>query len=76
LVVNTPFGTTHEVVVGQFGPLTTICALKVLKLVPLIVRVKVPADTVVGEMLLIDGMEELTIKEAPLDRVVPEPFCT
>jgi len=75
-VVNTPFGTTHEVVVGQFGPVTTICAFEVLKLMPLIVRVKVPADTAVGEMLLIDGVVELTVNEAPLDRVVPEPFCT
>ena len=74
-VVNTPFGTTHEVVVGQFGPVTTICAFDGLKLLPLIVSEKVPAVTVVGEMLLIDGVL-LTIRVAPLDKVAPEPFCT
>jgi hypothetical protein len=76
LLVSTPFGTTHEVVVGQFGPVTTICAFDVLKLLPLIVSEKVPAVTVVGEMLLIDGVGGLTVSEAPLDSVVPEPFCT
>jgi hypothetical protein len=75
LVVSTPFGTTHEVVVGQFGPVTTICAFEVLKLLPLIVNEKVPAVTDVGEMLLIEGAL-LTVRLAPLDRVVPEPFCT
>ena len=74
-VVSTPFGTTHEVVVGQFGPVTTICAFEVLKLLPLIVNENVPAVTVVGEMLLIDGVL-LTVRLAPLDKVVPEPFCT
>ena len=76
MVVSTPFGTTHEVVVGQFGPVTTICAFEVLKLLPLIVSENVPAVAVVGEMLLIDGVGGLTVREAPLDRVVPEPFCT
>ena len=74
-VVSTPFGTTHEVVVGQFGPVTTICAFEVLKLLPLIVNENVPVVTVVGEMLLIDGVL-LTVRLAPLDKVVPEPFCT
>ena len=74
-VVNTPFGTTHDVVVGQFGPVTTICAVEVLKLLPLMVNENVPAVTVVGEMLLIDGVL-LTVRLAPLDKVVPEPFCT
>jgi len=74
-VVSTPFGTTHDVVVGQFGPVTTICAVDVLKLLPLIVNENVPAVTVVGEMLLIDGVL-LTVRLAPLDKVVPEPFCT
>jgi hypothetical protein len=74
-VVSTPFGTTHEVVVGQFGPVTTICAFEVLKLLPLIVNENVPAVTVVGEILLIDGVL-LTVRLAPLDKVVPEPFCT
>jgi hypothetical protein len=55
LEVNTPFGTTQEVVVGQFGPVTTICAVDVLKLLPLIVNEKLPGATVVGEMLLIEG---------------------
>jgi hypothetical protein len=55
LVVNTPLGTTHDVVVGQFGPVTTICAVEVLKLLPLIVNENVPGATVVGEMLLIEG---------------------
>ena len=32
LLVNTPFGTTQDVVVGQLGPVTTICAVEVLKL--------------------------------------------
>ena len=76
LVVSTPFGTTQEVVVGQFGPVTTIVAFEVLKLLPLIVNENVPAVTVVGKMLLIEGVEELTVSEAPFDRVVPEPFCT
>ena len=75
LVVSTPFGTTHEVVVGQFGPVTTICAFEVLKLLPLIVSENVPAVTVVGEILLIDGVL-LTLRLAPFERVVPEPFCT
>jgi hypothetical protein len=73
-VVSTPFGTTHEVVVGQFGPVTTICAVEVLKLLPLIVSEKVPAVTVVGEMLLIEGAGGFTVNVAPLDKVVPEPF--
>jgi hypothetical protein len=55
LEVNTPFGTTQEVVVGQFGPVTTICAVDVLKLLPLIVNENEPGDTVAGEMLLIEG---------------------
>ena len=76
MVVNTPLGTTHEVVVGQFGPVTTIWAFEVLKLLPLIVREKVPAVTVVGAMLLIDGPGGLTVNAAPLDRVPPVPFCT
>jgi hypothetical protein len=75
-VVSTPFGTTHEVVVGQFGPVTTICAFEVWKLLPLIVNEKVPAVTVVGEMLLIEGAAGLTVSVAPFDRAVPEPFCT
>ena len=75
LVVSTPFGTTHEVVVGQFGPVTTICAFEVLKLLPLIVNENVPAVTVDGEILLIDGVL-LTLRLAPFERVVPEPFCT
>jgi hypothetical protein len=76
LLVSTLFGTTQEVVVGQFGPVTTICAFEVLKLLPLIVSEKVPAVTVVGEMLLIEGAGGLTVSVAPFDRVVPEPFCT
>jgi hypothetical protein len=75
LVVSTPFGTTQEVVVGQFGPVTTICAFEVLKLLPLIVSENVPAVTVDGEILLIDGVL-LTLRLAPFERVVPEPFCT
>ena len=75
-VVNTLLGTTHDVVVGQFGPVTTICAFDVLKLLPLIVSEKVPAVTVAGEMLLIEGVAAFTVSEAPFDRVVPEPFCT
>ena len=55
MLVNTPFGTTHEVVVGQFGPVTTICAVDVLKLVPLIVNENDPGNTVAGEMLLMEG---------------------
>jgi len=55
LEVNTPFGTTQEVVVGQFGPVTTICAVDVLKLLPLIVNENEPGGTVAGEMLLIEG---------------------
>ena len=55
LVVNTPFGTTQEVVVGQFGPVTTICAVDVLKLLPLIVKENDPGDTVAGEILLMEG---------------------
>ena len=73
--VSTPFGTTQEVVVGQFGPVTTICAFDVLKLLPLIVRENVPAATVVGEILLIDGVL-LTLRLAPFESVAPEPFCT
>ena len=61
---------------GQFGPVSTICAFEVLKLLPLIVSENVPAVTVVGETLLIDGVGGLTVSEAPFDRVVPEPFCT
>jgi hypothetical protein len=38
------------VLVGQFGPVITICAVEVLKLLPLIVSENVPAVTVVGEM--------------------------
>ena len=75
-VVSTPFGTTQDVVVGQFGPVTTICAFEVLKLLPLIVSEKVPAVTVVGEILLIEGVAELTVSVAPFDKVAPEPFCT
>ena len=75
LVVSTPFGTTHEVVVGQFGPVTTICAFEVLKLLPLIVSENVPAVTVDGEILLMDGVL-LTLRLAPFERVAPEPFCT
>jgi hypothetical protein len=48
-------GTTQDVEVGQFGPVTTICAVDVLKLLPLTVNEKVPAATVVGEILLIEG---------------------
>ena len=55
MVVNTPLGTTQDVEVGQFGPVTTICAVDVLKLLPLIVNEKVPGATVVGEILLIEG---------------------
>ena len=51
LVVNTLLGTTQEVVVGQFRPVITIWAFAVLKLLPLTVSEKVPAVTLVGEML-------------------------
>ena len=55
-MVSPPFGTTHEVVVGQFGPVITIWALEVLKLLPLTVSEKVPAVTLVGEMLVVEGV--------------------
>ena len=75
-VVSTLLATTHEVVVGQFGPVITICAVDVSKLPPLIVNEKLPVVTVVGEMLLIDGEAEFTVRVAPLDSVAPAPFCT
>ena len=49
------FGTTHEVVVGQFGPVMTICAVDVLKLLPLIVNENVPVVVDVGEIELIEA---------------------
>jgi hypothetical protein len=55
-VVSTPFGTTHDVVVGQFGPVTMIWAVDVLKLLPLIVSENDPGATLVGEMLLTEGV--------------------
>lgn len=58
LLVNTLLGTTHDVVVGQFGPVTTICAVDVLKLLPLMVNENVPGVVVLGEILLIDGVED------------------
>ena len=75
MFVSTPFGTTHEVVAGQFGPVTTICAVEASKLLPLIVREKAPAVVVVGEMLLIDGVVgALTVSVIPFDKVPLEPF--
>ena len=77
LLVSTPFGTTHDVVVGQFGPVTTICAFEVLKLLPLIVRENVPVVTVVGEMLFMNGVAgALTVNVCPFDSAPPEPFWT
>ena len=75
MLVNTAFDTTHDVVVGQFGPVTTICAEDVSKLLPLIVNENVPAATLVGEILLMDGFVVLTVNVAPFERVPPDPFC-
>jgi hypothetical protein len=75
-VVSTLLGTTHEVVVGQFGPVITIRAVAGSKLPPLIVNENDPVVTVVGERLLMEGAAALTVSVAPLDSVPPEPFCT
>jgi hypothetical protein len=76
LLVSTLFGTTHEVVVGQLGPVSTICAVEVLKLLPSIVSEKVPGVVDVGEMVLIEGFAGLTVSDAPLEGVPLDPFWT
>ena len=49
-------GTVQEVIVGQFGPVKTIIAVEGSKLPPLTVSENEPVVTVVGDMLLIDGV--------------------
>ena len=70
-LVSTLLGTTHEVVVGQFGPVITIWALEVLKLLPLTVSEKVPAVTLVGEMLVVESVGAFTVSVWPFDSGPP-----
>ena len=74
-LVSTLFGTTHEVVVGQFGPVIMIWALEVLKLLPLTVSEKVPAVTLLARCC--GGKRRPGCRQFDhFDRVGPEPFCT
>lgn len=55
LAVSTPFGTTHDDVVGQFGPVITSWAAAGLNASPVTVIVKVPTEADVGVMSLMTG---------------------
>jgi hypothetical protein len=47
---STLLGTTQDVVVEQLGPVTTICTVATLKLLPLTVTGNVPDAATVGEI--------------------------
>ena len=73
-MVSTLLGTVQEVIVGQFGPVKTIIAVEGSKLLPLTVNENEPVVTVVGEMLLIDGVGLFAVIGDVFEIGPPEPF--
>jgi hypothetical protein len=72
LVVSALLGTVQG---PQLGPLITTSTVAGSKLLPLIVSLNTPAPTLVGEILLIEGIAVI-VNVALLDKGPAAPFLT